>query len=46
MATHPTKSMGVTLTKYLIYVRNDGILVVLFENSSFYIKVHIKPIEA
>jgi len=46
MATHPTRSMGVTLTEYLIYVKNDGILVVLFDNSFFYIKFHMEPIEA
>jgi hypothetical protein len=45
-ATHPTRSMHVTLAGYLIYVRNDGIHVVLFENSYFYNKVHIEPVEA
>ncbi len=43
---HPTKSMPITPTEYPVSVRNDGIHVVLIENSSFYNKVSIEHVEA
>lgn len=45
-ATHPTESMHMTLVEYLIFVKNDGILVVLVENGFFYNKVHTMHVEA
>jgi hypothetical protein len=38
--------MPITLVKYPVSVRNDGIHVILFENNSFYNKVHIEHVEA
>lgn len=46
MATHPTRYMPITLARYPISVKNDGIPIVLFENSSFYNKIHTKLVEA
>jgi hypothetical protein len=46
MATHPNKF--ITLVGYLIFVRNDGILIILIDNSSFYNKIcteHVKALE-
>jgi hypothetical protein len=38
--------MPMTLVEYLIFVKNDGILVVLVENGFFYNRVHTKHVEA
>ncbi len=46
MVVHPTTYMLVTLTRYPIFVRNDGILIKLVESNSFYNKINTKPIEA
>lgn len=46
MATHPTNCMHVTLVGYPISIRNDGILIVIFENSCFYNRIRTKLVEA
>jgi putative ribosome biogenesis GTPase RsgA len=40
MATHPNKFVLMTLTRYLVFTRNDGIPIVLVENNYFYNRVH------
>jgi hypothetical protein len=45
MATHSTRYVPITLVKYPISMRNEGILAELVKNSSFYNKVRTKFIE-
>jgi len=44
-STHPTKSVHVIPTKYLISITNDENPIVLNDNGSFYNRKHTKPVE-
>jgi putative ribosome biogenesis GTPase RsgA len=39
MATHPNKFVLMTLARYLVSTRNDGIPTILVENNYFYNRV-------
>jgi hypothetical protein len=43
--THSIRFLPITSIKYLVFVKNNGILALLVENSSFYNKGYIEPIE-
>jgi hypothetical protein len=45
MATHPSKFVPMTLTKYPISVRNGEIPTIFIENGFFYNRVRTKSIE-
>jgi len=45
MTTYPTRFVPVTMAGNLVSTRNDGILIILVENSSFYNTVRTKLVE-
>jgi len=46
MAVHPIRFMLMILAEYPIFVRNDGIFIILIENSFFYDKICTELVEA
>jgi hypothetical protein len=44
-ATHSIRYVLITSIKYLVFVKNNGIPIILAENSSFYNKGCIQPFE-